>query len=111
MDRQIIFAVAIAIGSMLGFSGFFLSSAPPQPDARPAYAPEDIRQKFQQADAKKPKRKNQTTSVPQLSKSGKPSPTTTLSAGGSDDSGGDSAQDSNEEPSVSDEPQEEPPLD
>ena len=116
MDRQIIFAIAVALGSMLAFSGFFLSSAPSEPGAHPTYAPDDIRYKYQQADAKKPKRAKQTASAKgsEFAKSGKPSSsTTTWSSGGSDDdSSGDTSDGENEEPSLTDhEPQEEPALD
>jgi hypothetical protein len=114
MDKQVIFVIAVAVGSMVGFSGFFISpSAPTAPNERPLYSPDDIRFKYQQADLKKPKRPKQTasSSVPEFSKSGKPSPTTTTSARGSDDSSEDSNDDPNEEPSITDhEPQEEPDL-
>lgn len=106
MDRQIIFAIAVAVGTMLGFSGLFFGPKPPvgeQP--RPQYAPEDIRHSLAQADAKKKKSKKSKKSkkpVKEEFASG------TSSSGG--DSNGDAGDDANQEPSAEEPEAEEPPI-
>ena len=109
MDRQIILAVGFAIFCMLIFGGMFLGSGATGgggDPARTAYSPDDIRYRFQQAEAKQAKKKHKTRAQ-------SPAPDQNVSDGFTSSGGGDSnsSDDSNEEPSLSDhEPQEEPPL-
>jgi len=106
MDRQIIFAVAIAVGTMLGFSGLFFGQTPPSDQPRPQYAPDDVRYSHQQADLKKKKK----TKKPQ--KPAKEEFTSgTTSTGGGDSSSSDAGEGENEEPAAEEPEAEEPPLD
>jgi hypothetical protein len=99
---------------MVGFSGFFFAPAAPAraPHERSLYTPDDIRYKFQQADLKHPKKKQQQSAesgVPEFTSDKKVAPNKTVSAGGRDEgSGSDDAEDDQE---LSDhEAQEEPEL-
>jgi hypothetical protein len=103
MDRQTIMVLCIAIVGLTLFGGVYLSSPKPRDSAvRHLYAQDDIRFKLQKEDLKKPKtKKAKPAAVPIISSS-------ESSGGGSDES---SADESNEEPSISDgETQEEPSL-
>jgi hypothetical protein len=103
MDKQIIFAVMVAVGVMAGFSGCFLS-APENAPPRPAYAPDDIRAKYQQAEAKKAKRKQPAPAQAPTVVSGD-------SSSGRSSSSSDSSDESVEAPAAEEPEAEEPPLD
>ncbi len=101
MDNQNVLVIGAAVVGIFVFGGIFLSGPDKREVARPTYAVEDIRYKYQQEDLKKKKSRKTVTQAPTYAPGGSSSG----SSGGS--YGGD-----NEEPSVFDhEPQEEPPLD
>lgn len=108
-DRQTTIAIAFAIGAMLIFAIFTFAAPGGQSDKdRPTYAADDVRYKFQQAEAKE--RKNRKPGQPVKDQ---------FVTDGSSSSGGDVSDDSgssdNEEPSddsSAEEPDaEEPPID
>lgn len=102
MDRQTILVIFGAIVGLTLFGGVYLSSSQSRDHTRPAYAQEDIRYKFQKEDEKKPKTKKPKAAVqPTISSS-----ESSRSGGGeiSPDDG------ENEEPSLGDDSQEEPPI-
>ena len=118
MDNQTLFVAAFAAIAMLIFGSFYLNPAPSSADgvttadasAQHTYAPDDIRYKFQQEEAKK--RLKEKKEHPNAAKMPK-----TSGSSGSGGSDGDSSDDSSDGSSLSDhpalsdhEPQEEPEL-
>jgi hypothetical protein len=100
MDRQTILVIVGAIIGLTLFGGVYLSSPQSSDHTRPAYTQEDIRYKFQKEDANKPKTKKPKTAV-------QPTISSSESSGGGEISTDDGE---NEEPSLGDDSQEEPPL-
>ena len=98
MDRELIFIVAFGIMGIAIFGGVYLGDAKHADgseavaSSRPVYAPDDIRYKFQQEEAKQKKKK----------KHGAPSQP--VESAGSDESGENSDASSDESPA------EEPPI-
>lgn len=101
MDRQTILVIFGAIVGLTLFGGVYLSSSQSRDHTRPTYAQEDIRYKFQKEDEKKPKTKKPKTAAQP-----------TISSSESSRGGGEISIDDgeNEEPSLGDDSQEEPPI-
>lgn len=99
MDRELIFVVAFGIIGMTIFGGLYLGDTKQAPGAdtaaasRPSYAPDDIRYKYQQEEAKQKKKSKNTAPVETYSPSTE-----------SSDESGDSENQTEEGPA------EEPPL-
>ncbi|MBP6014757.1 MAG: hypothetical protein KBA31_21220 [Alphaproteobacteria bacterium] len=111
MDRQLIFIVCLGIVGLTVFGGFYLSPAASTADQpRSTFSPDDIRYKFQQADAKeaakhKKKPKAETPAKDQFVTNG------ATSSGGSSESSSDESSDSSADESGVEEPEaEEPPI-
>jgi len=102
MDRPTLLAIFLAIVGMILVAGLLFGGTTPAGEhARPQYAPGDVRYGFQQADAKKPKRKNSAPAKDQFVTDG-----STTSRGNSDADVGEESAEPSEETSA-----EEPPLD
>ncbi len=111
MDRQLIFIVCFGIVGLTVFGGFYLSPATtPSDQPRVTYSPDDIRYKYQQAEAKEAaKRKNK----PKAEVPAKDEFITNgaTSSGGSSDSSSDESSDNSADESGVEEPEaEEPPI-
>ena len=103
MDRELIFIVAFGIMGLAFFGGMYLGddqAAALDAQERPAYAPDDIRYKFQQEEAQQKKRKVKQPSEP------KEQFVTDGSTSARKDEGSASDEQSDEDKAV-----EEPPLD
>ena len=108
MDREIAYALIAAIAGMAIIGNFMLGpsdrAARLEQENHATYAPEDIRYKLQQAEAKKKRKAPAKPPAPE-----KFAPAGSTTSGGGDSDPSDEAQ---EEPSLSGEPEaEEPPLD
>lgn len=104
MDRETAYALMAAIAGMAIIGNFMLGPQSSAPVQQATYAPEDIRHKLQQSEAKKKRKpRTQTPAPEQLAPKG-----STRSGGGDSDP----SDEPQEEPSLSEEPDaEEPPLD
>lgn len=108
MDREIIYAIFAAVVGLSIVGGLMLGpKASATAEQEHTYAPEDIRYRLQKSELKKKRKPHvQASASETLAPSGA---TSSSSSGGGD---GDSNEDSQEEPSLSDEPDaEEPPID
>ena len=111
MDREIIYAIFAAVVGLSIVGGLmFGPKASATAEQEHTYAPEDIRYRLQKSELKKKRKPHVQASAPEtLAPSGATSSSSSSSSGGGD---GDSNEDSQEEPSLSDEPDaEEPPID
>lgn len=107
LDKDYLLAGIFALLAVVFFSFFIFAPSDQTRDehARPAYAKDDIRYPYQQAEAKNPKKKKAVAQDSFV--------TDGSTSAGSSDSSGDSVEDegANEEPDITDhDPQEEPEI-
>jgi hypothetical protein len=106
MDREIIYAIFAAVVGLSIVGSLMLGpkASSAADEQVHAYAPEDIRYRLQKTEIKKRRKPHAQTSAPETL-----APAGSTSSGGGD---GDASDESQEEPSLADEPDaEEPPLD